>query len=109
MYLEHQKEELFRNSIDFKKAFDRVWHAGLWRVLKEHNVDDWLIEVIRSLYDEAASEVLLKGHVEDFFQTTVGVWQGSPLSPVPFEIILEKITQKTFDISASIAERLLCR
>ena len=28
LHLEHQKE-LFHNFIDFKKAFDRVWHAEL--------------------------------------------------------------------------------
>ena len=27
--LEHQKE-LLHGFIDFKKAFDRVWHDGLW-------------------------------------------------------------------------------
>ena len=50
-YLEHQKE-LFYNFIDFKKAFDHVWHDGLWRVLNEYNIDSQLIKVIRSLYDK---------------------------------------------------------
>ena len=45
-HLEHQKE-LFQNFIDFKKPFDRVRHDGLWRVLKEYNIDNWLIEVIK--------------------------------------------------------------
>ena len=27
-----------------------------WRVLKEYNIDNWLTEVIRSLYDEATCE-----------------------------------------------------
>ena len=28
-YLQHQ-QDLYRVLIDFKKAFDRVWHAALW-------------------------------------------------------------------------------
>ena len=32
-HLEHQKD-LYHNFIDFKKAFDRVWHDGLWRALR---------------------------------------------------------------------------
>ena len=28
-HLEHHKE-LYQNCIDFKKAFDRIWHEGLW-------------------------------------------------------------------------------
>ena len=66
-HLEYQKE-LFHNIINFKKAFDRVWHEGLWRVLKEYNIDNRLVEVIRLLYDEASSTVLLNGSVRDFFQ-----------------------------------------
>ena len=54
---EHPKE-LYHNFIDFKKAFDRVWQEGLWRVLKNTNIDNRLIEVIKSVYDEATSAVL---------------------------------------------------
>ena len=62
-HMEHQKE-LYHNFIDSKKAFDRVCHEGLWRVVKEHNIDNRLIEVIRSLYDDAASAVLLNGNAD---------------------------------------------
>ena len=51
------QKKLFHNLNDFKKAFDRVWHDGLWRVLKEYNIDNQLIEFIRSLYDEATRAV----------------------------------------------------
>ena len=47
---------------------------------KEYNIDNWLSEVIKSLYDEATSVVLLNGSVWDFSRTTVGVRQGRPLS-----------------------------
>ena len=32
-HLQHRRD-LFHNFIDFKKAFDGVWHGGLWQVLK---------------------------------------------------------------------------
>ena len=86
--LEHRKK-LFRNFIDYKKAFDRVW-----RVLKEYNIDDRLVEVIRSSYDEATGAVLLNESVGEFFRTTLGVQQGCPLSSVLFNIFLAKIMQK---------------
>ena len=70
-YLEHQKK-LFHNLIIFKKVFDHVWHSGLWPALKEYNIDNRLIEVIRSLYDEVTYAVLIKGNVR-FFRMTVGV------------------------------------
>ena len=35
--LEHQNK-LFHYFIDFKKAFDRVWHDSLLRVLTEYTI-----------------------------------------------------------------------
>ena len=92
-HLKHQKN-LYHNFIDLKKMFDRIWHEGLWRVLKEYDIDNRRIEVISSLYDEATSAVLLNGKAGYFFQTTAGARQGCPLSPVLFNILLEKIKQK---------------
>ena len=33
-YLQHQ-QDLYHVFIDFKKAFDRVWHAALWATMEE--------------------------------------------------------------------------
>ena len=66
-HLQHQKE-LYHNFNNFKKAFDRVWHKGLWRVLKEYNIDNWLIEVITSLCGEATSAVLQMKMLEISFE-----------------------------------------
>ena len=37
--------------IDFKKAFDRVWHAALWATMKKYNISTNLIQVIKNLYN----------------------------------------------------------
>ena len=39
-HLQHQ-HDLFHNFIDFKKAFDRVWHVGLWQVPRSFNIKNW--------------------------------------------------------------------
>ena len=36
-YLQHQ-QDLYHFFIDFKKAFDRVWHAALWANMKKYNI-----------------------------------------------------------------------
>ena len=54
------------NFIDFKKAFDRVWHAALWETMKKHNISTSLIRVIKNLYDKATSAVL--------FNSSIGGW-----------------------------------
>ena len=43
--------------IDFKKAFDRVWHAGMIRVLQYYNIPKKLTSLIHNLYSQAVSAV----------------------------------------------------
>ena len=42
-YLQHQ-QDLYHVFIDFKKAFDRVWHAALWATMKKYNTSTNLIQ-----------------------------------------------------------------
>ena len=41
-YLQHQ-QDLYHVFIDFKKAFNRVWHAALWAAMKNYNISISLI------------------------------------------------------------------
>ena len=109
-YIEHQKE-LYHNFIDFKKAFDRVWHKGLWHVLRSFNVEEGLVQMMQSLYNSASSAVLLGSEVGNFFKIKVGVRQGCLLSPVLFNIFLENIMRETlqdFDTTISVGGRAIC-
>ena len=88
-YLQRQ-QDLYHVFIDFKKAFDRVWHAALWATMKKY-ISTNLIQVIKNLYNKATSAVLFNSSIEDWFRTTVGVQQGCMLSPTVFNIFLERI------------------
>ena len=109
-HLQHQKD-LYHNFIDFKKAFDRVWHDGLWHVMRVFNIETGLVDVIKALYDQATSAILLNNQIGTFFRTTVGVRQGCLLSPTVFNIFLEKIMQETLHnhiTTISIGGRPVC-
>ena len=71
-YLQHQ-QDLYYAFIDFKKAFNRVWHAALWATMKKYNISTNHIQVIKNLYDKATSAVLFNSSTGDWFRTTVGV------------------------------------
>ena len=47
-YLQHQ-QDLYHVFIDFKKAFDRVWHKALWSTMRLYNIDANLIQFIENL------------------------------------------------------------
>ena len=90
-HLQHQVDLYHHVFIDFKKAFDRVWHAALWATRKKYNISTNLIQVIKNLYKKATSAVLFNGSIGDSFRTTVRVRQGCLLSPTLFNIFLERI------------------
>ena len=58
--------------------------------MKKCNISTNLIQVIKNLYNKAASAVLFNGTIGDWFRTTVGVRQGCLLSPTLFNIFLER-------------------
>lgn len=108
--LQHQRE-VYHNFIDFKKAFDRVWHDGLWDIMREYNFEEDLVQTIEALYKSASSAVLINNEAGEFFETTVGVRQGCILSPTLFNLYLEKIMQEAlhkYEPTLSIGGRQIC-
>ena len=61
--------------------------------MKKYNISANLIPVIKNHYDKAASAILFKSSVGDWFRTTVGVRQVCLLSPSRFNnfFFLERI------------------
>ena len=89
-HLQHQ-QSLYHVFIDFKKAFDKVWHAALWATMRKYNIGSKLVRTIEHLYDNATNAVIFNSSIGDWFRTTVGVRQGCLLSPTLFNILLERI------------------
>ena len=108
-YLQYQ-QNLYHVFIDFKKAFDRVWHETLWATMRKYHINASIIRAIENLYDKAQSAVLFNGSTGEWFRTTEGVRQGCLLSPILFNIFLERIMCEALDDhedSVSIGGRLI--
>ena len=88
---------LYHNFIDYRKAFDRVWQETLWAVMKKHNIDHKLVDMIMALYDDTKSTVQVDNTLTDWFKSTVGVRQGCLLSPYLFNIFLEQIMSEALE------------
>ena len=88
-YLQHQ-QSLYHVFVDFKKAFDRVWHAALWATMRLHNINDNPIRTTECLYNKATSAVY-HDNIGEWFRITIGVRQGCLLSSILFSIFLERI------------------
>ena len=76
-------------SLDVQKAFDTVWHDGLWFKLWELGVRGRMWRVIKNMYDITQSAVLLEGEVSEQFNIGQG-WHRvvvCRLSSFPFLLI----------------------
>ena len=96
-YLQYQ-QSLYHVFVDFKKAFDRVWHADLWATMRLHNINDNLTGTIKCLYNKATGAVYFDNSIGERFRKTIGVRQGvCSLSLTLFNIFLERITADAFE------------
>ena len=56
-YLQHQ-HDLYHIFINFKKAFNMVWHSGLWSTMRQYHIRDNLKSIMDQLYNETSSAVI---------------------------------------------------
>jgi hypothetical protein len=56
--MQNRSRNVYNCFIDFQKAFDSVWHEGLWRLLASMGVSVKIVRVIKSLYE--MSEMAVK-------------------------------------------------
>ena len=63
-YTQHQ-QDVYHVFIEFKKAFDRVWHAALWATMKKYDISANLIRVIKNLSEKATSAVHFNSSIGD--------------------------------------------
>ena len=69
----YSQNDIYHNFIDLKKAFDRVYHEGMWSALCKFGINNDIIMMIKSLYANSTSAVLLNNMAGPFFSTTVGL------------------------------------
>ena len=77
--------------IDYAKAFDCVDHNKLWKILKEMEIPDHLICLLRNLCAGQDAAVRTGHGTTDWFQIGKGIRQGCILSPCLFNLYAEYI------------------
>ena len=62
-----RKQDLWLAFVDFEKAFDRVTREVLWWALRKLGVYEWLVNVIKSMFEGATTAVKFTGGVSKEF------------------------------------------
>ena len=78
----------------FQKAYDTVWHNGLWVKMWELGVRGKMWRVIKEMYSVSRSAVLLYGECSEAFDVQQGVAQGCSLSPILFSVFINGLLKE---------------
>ena len=91
-YVHHHNEKIYACFVDFKKAFDSVWHDdGLLFKLLQINVGGYSYNLIKSLYSNHTCSIKIGNSKTRPFQYARGVRQGCILSPLLFNLFINNI------------------
>ena len=77
--------------VDFRKAFDSVWHDGLLNKLLQLNVGGCFYSLIKSLYSNSSCTIKIGQNQTKSFQYARGVRQDCILSPLLFNLYINDL------------------
>ena len=79
-------------ALDQEKAYDKIAHDYLWRVLESFGLPASYVNIIKSLYGNASTAIMINGVLSDPYRVTRGVRQGDPLSCLLFDLAIEPLS-----------------
>lgn len=82
--------------IDLEKAFGRVQHSVLYKILEHVNVGDLILRFVKMAYSGCTTQLIVNGKPSTYISVMSSVKQGCPLSPLLFSIYLEAFCRKVF-------------
>ena len=76
-------------SIDAEKAFDKIQHPFMIKTLNRMGIEGKYLNTIKVIYHKPIANIILNGEKLKAIPLRTGRRQRCPLSPLPFNIVLE--------------------
>lgn len=90
-YCEVERIEGCIISLDQEKAYDKIDHKYLYKVLKAFGMPTAFIKTIKELYKNAKTTILINGTKAQPFDVNRGVRQGDPMSCLLYNLAIEPL------------------
>jgi len=87
---EDNKKPLYTAFIDFKKAYDSVPRDLLWRCLQKMGIHGHMSDMLQKMYADTRLRVRVDSGFGPDFESSIGVKQGDPLSPLLFGLYIDR-------------------
>ena len=78
-------------ALDQEKAYDKITHPYLWKILEKFAFPPEMINMIKTLYENAPMSIIINGVISNPFLVTRGVRQGDPMSCILFDLSIEPL------------------
>ncbi len=91
-WAEENEEDGAIVALDQEKAYDKIAHDYLWRVLARFGIPETFIKLVQSLYKNAFTSVMINGILSKAYRVFRGVRQGDPLSCLLFDLAIEPLS-----------------
>ena len=80
-------------SLDAEKAFDKIQHPFMIKVLERSGIQGPYLNIIKAIYSKPVANIKLNGEKLEAIPLKSGTRQGCPLSPYLFNIVLEVLAR----------------
>ena len=89
-----KNENLAIMSIDFEKAFDKISHQFIFKIMEKLKLGKTVIKFIKLIYKDIFSKIEINGALTKKINIKRGIRQGCPLSMLLFVICTDVLTRK---------------
>lgn len=78
-------------SLDFEKAFDRVDHRYLLKIMEVMGFPPRTLQIIQQILNNSRTRIMINGQLTKEIEMTTSVRQGCPMSMILFAIAIEPL------------------
>ena len=89
LYKQTQRKISHDISLDAEKAFDKIQHHFMLKVLERSGIQGPYLNIIKTIYGKPTANIKLNGDILEAIPLKLGIRQGCPLSPYLFNIVLK--------------------
>ena len=89
--MEISSSDSFFVSVDFRKAYDSVNHDFLFKVFEQYGFPLEFINILKEIFRDAGSHILINGHKSKKIKLKSGIRQGCPSSRPFFTVQLNPL------------------
>ena len=94
LYAKENHSKLYACFLDVQKAFDKIWHNGLFLKIYERGIRSNLLRIIINLHSNMTSRVIYKGHSSSWFRILQGSRQGGVVSPFMYLCYIDDLIRE---------------